>query len=234
MAIIIGLQFALVAWLVRYFLRRDKGPQEPKGALLYAGMLGVFGVLVASVLEAYIIPAGAIPTANQHDLHISLPGLVMACIAVGVIEEGAKALPLKRFLYDKLYFNEVSDGIIYFGIAGMLFGALENIGYALTYGSGVGLARIITIPFMHAGFTSIVGYAIARQKMLKLPAHSWWRGFLLAITLHAVYDFGLIYGSTASRIVSLALTVVVNLAVFYLYKKARRLDPVIPLPPAQP
>ncbi len=124
----------------------------------------------------------------------------------------------------KGYFDEVSDGIIYFGITGLIFGAIENILYALTYGTATGLDRVITIPFMHAGFTSIIGYAIARQKVLGLPQRVVTMGFVTAIALHAFYGFGLFYDHTWSRLSSLGLTVVINLLIFWLYKRARRTD----------
>jgi RsiW-degrading membrane proteinase PrsW (M82 family) len=224
MQIIIGLQILLTIWLIRYLLRRDTGPKEPPLALVYAGVLGVFAVVIGSLVELFIIPSTALPVPGQTAAHISVTTIALACLAVGVIEELAKAWPLKNFLYDKGYFNEVSDGIIYFGIAGMLFGTLENIGYALTYGSAVGFARLVTIPFMHAGFTSIIGYAIARRKVLGSPAGMVAAGFALAIGLHALYDFGQFYGTKYTRVMSLVITIAANLAVFYLYRRARQSD----------
>jgi RsiW-degrading membrane proteinase PrsW (M82 family) len=224
MRIIIGLQILLTIWLIRYLLRNDRGPKEPIGALLYAGMLGVFAVVIGSVLELFIIPSTALPAPGETAVHVSVATIALACLAVGAIEELVKAVPLKRFLENKGYFNEVSDGIIYFAIAGMLFGTLENIGYAVTYGSAVGIARIITIPFMHAGFTSIIGYAVARHKVLGAPASTVTLGFALAIGLHTLYDFGQFYGTRITRVSSLVITVVANCAVFYLYKRSRRLD----------
>src|SRR5206468_1205377 len=118
MFIIIGIQVLLLVWLVRYLVRGDRGPKEPFGALLYAGVLGLFAAIIGSFLESLIIPAGALPTLHNQTTSISATGLVLACLAVGIIEEGCKALPLKGHIYKKPYFNEVSDGVIYFGIAG--------------------------------------------------------------------------------------------------------------------
>ena len=224
MIIVIALQVLLVVWLIRYLLRRDKGPKEPGAALFYAGLIGIFAVIIGGILELFIIPSTALPVPGQPAVHIGVITIILGCLAIGVIEELSKALPLKRFIVKKSYFNEVSDGIIYFGITGLIFGALENVMYALTYGTAVGLDRVITIPFMHAGFTSIIGYAIARQKVLGLPKRVVTAGFVTAISLHAVYDFGLFYDHTWSRLSSLGLTVVINLLIFWLYKRARRTD----------
>ena len=231
MIIVIALQVLLVVWLIRYLIRRDKGPKEPFTALAYAGLLGVFAVIIGSILELFIIPSTALPVPGQQAVHIGVATIILGCLAIGIIEELAKALPLKRFIVKKDYFNEVSDGIIYFGITGLIFGALENISYALSYGTATGLDRVITIPFMHAGFTSIIGYAIARQKVLGLPQRVVAMGFITAILLHAFYDFGLFYDHTWSRLSSLGLTVIINLIVFWLYKRARRTDAInVPAP----
>ena len=224
MIIVIALQILLVILLIRYLLRHNKGPKEPAAALFYAGILGLFAVIVSSILELLIIPSTALPVPGKSAVHVGVVTIILGCLAIGVIEELAKALPLKRFIVKKDYFNEVSDGIIYFGITGLIFGALENVSYALTYGTAVGLDRVITIPFMHAGFTSIIGYAIARQKVLGLPKRVVTTGFLAAIFLHAFYDFGLFYDHTWSRLSSLGLTVIINLLIFWLYKRARRID----------
>ncbi|MBC7708158.1 PrsW family intramembrane metalloprotease [Polaromonas sp.] len=224
MIIVIGLQLLLVIWLIRYLVRGDKGPREPITALAYAGMLGFFAVIIGSVLELFIIPSTALPVPGQPAMHIGVLTIILGCIAIGVIEELSKAVPLKRFIYNKGYFNEVSDGIIYFGITGLIFGALENITYALTYGTEVGLIRVITIPFMHAGFTSIIGYAIAKKKVLGLSQRVVVTGYLTAIGLHAFYDFGLFYNQPWSRYSSIAITFLINFMIFLLYKRARRTD----------
>lgn len=233
MLIVIGLQLLLALWLIRYLVRNDKGPREPFSALLYAGVLGFYAVIVGIVLEFFIIPSTALPNPDQSAAHVGVASIVLACLAIGIIEELAKALPLKRFIYKKGYFNEVSDGIIYFGITGLVFGALENISYAMAYGSAVGLDRVITLPFMHAGFTSIIGYAVARQKVLGLSQSVITRGFIVAIGLHAFYDFGVFYNRPWSRISSFALTIGINLLIFYLYRRARRTDAQHPMPIAR-
>lgn len=231
MIIVIALQLLLVIWLIRYLLRRDKGSKEPAIALFYAGFLGLFAVIIGSVLELFIIPSTALPVPGQSAAMVGVSIIILGSLAIGVIEELAKALPLKKFIYNKGYFNEVSDGIIYFGITGLIFGAIENVLYAASYGTEVGLMRVITIPFMHAGFTAIIGYAIARRKVLGSPQSVVTNGFLLAIGLHALYDFGLFYDRSWSRYLSLALTVICNLVIFYLYKKARQTDATnVPVP----
>lgn len=224
MAIVIGLQLLLVILLIRYFVTHDKGPREPLSALIFAGVVGFYAVIIGVVLEFFIIPSTALPDPGKPATHVGVITILLACLAIGVIEELSKAVPLKRFLADKSYFNEISDGIIYFGITGLIFGALENISYAFAYGASVGLMRVISIPFMHASFTSIIGYAIARQKVLNLPRRVVTKSFILAIGLHAFYDFGLYYNHAWSRYAALILTVFINFAVIYLYRRASRED----------
>lgn len=235
MIFVILLQILLVVWLIRYLVRRDTEPKEPALPVIYAGLLGVFAIIVAGTINSITLPIIGLPGPTSVAANTSLATLIIGCLAIGITEELSKALPLKRFIYKKGYFNEVSDGIIFFGITGMIFGAIENIFYASNYGSSVGIDRIIAVPFMHAGFTSIVGYYLARQKVLGRPKWTATYGLLLAIGLHSLYNFGLFYDQPWSRLMSFALIIVINLSIFYLYWRARRTDALnVPQPRPSP
>src|SRR5476651_2621069 len=149
---IILMVFVLIAvGLARYFIKGDHGEKEPIGALWLALGFGFAGGILAAILESVLIP--------PKDLSATSPLLVIlgAALTVGVIEEAAKYIPLSLFLYPKRYFNEHTDGVIYFALAGLGFGLPENILYTLQFGASAGFGRILLTPFFHAATTGMIG-----------------------------------------------------------------------------
>lgn len=217
--------FFLGWYFIHWLITNDQGPKEPPKILFLAGVFGTLAFPVAVILEEFFTSSKL--TTSPHSL--SFESLLLNCLLVGLIEEGLKGIPLAIFIYKKGYFNEVTDGIIYFGISGMVFGAIEDIGYTLSLGIGAGITKVVTGPFSHAGFTSIFGWTLARRKVLRTP---WWTvgaGFAGAVAVHGIYDFGLFYGRIWTVLISLAITIVVNVGVFRLFRRAQKIDKEIGL-----
>lgn len=208
----------LGVFLTWYLLSKDKGEREPATALWAAFGFGALGMIPAVILEAIFVPD--IAELKQ----LSLIMLVGMSLLIGVIEEVSKFLPLALFIYKKRYFNEYTDGILYFALAGLGFGLPENIFYTLQFGGAVGLGRIIFTPFFHAATTAIVGYALIRAKLggkgfaASLPTLG------LMVLVHGLYDFGLLSGRSYLVVISLAVTAVVSTVLFLLISRAKRLD----------
>lgn len=209
-----------LGWLtIRYLINRDRGTKEPANALLIAGLFGVLAVVLSYGMNSRFV-ADAVAGSGA----VALFGAARAALMIGLIEESAKLLPLAWWLYHKKYFNEVTDGIIYFGTTAMMFGIIENVLYTLSYGGEVGLVRLVTVPFMHAGFSVWFGWLLARHKAYRNNRLLVLAGYLIAIGLHAAYNFGLMYGTWYSGLASLVLVIVANGAIFYLYGRAERRD----------
>jgi RsiW-degrading membrane proteinase PrsW (M82 family) len=205
-----------LAW---YFVAHDHGEKEPVGALWVAAGLGLLGGVGAAVLENTLLPVGNLQPGT------ALVGLFVASMGVGIIEETCKFLPLAVHLYPKRYFNEHTDGVIYFAIAGLGFGLPENILYSLQYGASVGLSRVILTPFFHAATTGMIGYFLAKGKLSGLG----WRkttplALLAAIGLHGMYDFGLASGVPWLVGLSILITLGVSVSLFIFFSKAIGLD----------
>jgi RsiW-degrading membrane proteinase PrsW (M82 family) len=203
--VFIGLAIGLV-W---YFLSHDRGEKEPIGALWIAAGFGLIAVVIAGLLENFLLPSDLVT--SQH----AASAVLVPALGVGVIEEAAKFLPLALFIYPRRYFNEHTDGIIYFAIVGLGFGLPENILYTTQYGSKVGLSRILLTPFFHAATTSMVGYFSLWLVAVMLG---------VAMLLHGLYDFGLMSGILIFVIMSLMITVVVAVGMFLFYMRATELD----------
>jgi len=208
----------LAAGLAWYFIANDKGEREPIGALWLAFGFGFAGGIAAAVIEGFIIPVKDLTPPS------ALGTIFVASMAIGIIEETCKFIPLAIFIYPKRYFNEHTDGIIYFALAGLGFGLPENILYTVNFGAGTGLQRIFLTPFFHAAITGMVGYFLVKIKLAhKSPLYA---GLilLLAMVLHGLYDFGLASGLVVLSLVSIVFTLGMSVLLFVLYTRATELD----------
>jgi len=212
--IFIGVAVGL-AW---FLIAHDHGEKEPIGVLWLALGLGLAGAVAASFLEGWLIPV--------NDL---LPGtpygtLLATTLSIGVIEEGCKFLPLAVLLYKRPYFNEHTDGVIYFALAGLGFGLPENILYTLQFGTKTGAVRLLMTPFFHAATTGLVGYYLIKRKLAGRSLF----GILLPlaglIVLHGLYDFGLSSGSPLYSTGSLMITLGTAGALFLVFLRAQEHD----------
>lgn len=204
-----------LAW---FLIAHDRGEKEPIYALWLAAGLGLAGAFVAGLIEGKVIPTGSLqPGAAQA-------ALLRSSLEVGSIEELCKFLPLALFIYKQRYFNEHTDGIIYFALAGLGFGLPENILYTEQFGAKTGLARLLMTPLFHAAITGIVGYFLVRRK---LAGKSPWLivGPLVGVMLlHGFYDFGLTSGVAVYASLALLITLGLSVALFALFARATELD----------
>lgn len=226
MIIVALLAFALIVYLfILFIVKADRGSKEPIGALFAAMGFGILAVIAASILNDIFVPTEVLDQIGSQDAgSVSNGTLLGAALTVGVIEESVKALPIAFFLYKKRYFNELTDGIIYFGIVGLTFGVIEDFSYSLDFGGGVGIMRVITSPYLHAGFCAIFGMYFVQKKLLQKSWLIVLFGYLAAILAHAIFDFAAFTAGPVSIIVLLIITVAVNTLLFVFFKKAKRLD----------
>lgn len=208
---------ALAVGLTWYFLAHDHGEKEPIGALWAAFGFGFLGAVAASFIEQLFI--------SQDPATLS-PGVSLFRMAmlIGVTEEVCKFLPLALFIYKRRYFNEHLDGVIYFGLAGLGFGLIENILYSLSFGLKAGLTRIIMTPFFHVATTALVGYFLIKVKLDHKPKWQAVLALVLAIVLHGLYDYGLFSGQDILVVLSLMITLGMTAFLFVLYMRASELD----------
>jgi RsiW-degrading membrane proteinase PrsW (M82 family) len=208
---------AIAGSFALYLVKRDKGEREPVGALWKAFGLGVLGLVAAAFIEYRLLPDPSIVV-------LTLPKLAAVSLGIGAIEELVKSLPLALLLYRKRYFNEHTDGVIYFALVGLGFGLPENILYTLQEGPKTGLGRVILTPLFHAATTAIIGYALARVKIDHVSKWRFVGAVLAAIFLHGLYDFGLFSHSGLLTLLSIAVTAALTVGVFALFMRSKHLD----------
>lgn len=218
--------FALIVTLfIIFIIKRDRGHREPIGALFIAMGFGVLAVVIAAVAEHFLLPKSFTETIRATSGQVvPWSGLVFGTLMIGLIEEGAKCIPLALFIYKKRYFDELTDGIIYFGITALTFGILENMVYTSSFGGAVGVTRALFMPYLHAGFTVLFGVALAYRKVLK---KSWWlviAGFSTAILAHAAYDFMVMSRSLWGVLFVFLISIFLNIMLFVLFWKAQKGD----------
>lgn len=202
LVVLIGLTVFLAVFLVK----SDRGAKEPPSALALAFGFGIMAVGAALWLEKHLLPAGS---------------LFQTSLLISAIEETAKFLPLALFIRSRKYFNEHNDGLIYFGLAGLAFGFVENLSFLFNSTAQVGLSRAYVLLFFHPAATGIVGYFFARRHLDKKPLTHTALAFAGVILLHALYNFGLMSGLV---VMSLMITALLNTAYFLFYRRAEDLD----------
>lgn len=223
MLITLLLFIGLTLYLLRYMLSNDRGAHEPVTVLWGAFGFGVLAIIPAALCEYYLVPRGVVD-ATTGAVVPSMPTLFYGALMIGVIEELWKYLPLALFIYHKSYFNEHTDGILYFALAGVGFGLPENILYTLQFGTEIGILRLLLTPFMHASMTAIAGYCLIRVKIDQKSKMLAVAGVLLSIGIHTIYNYGLVSRAIIPVLISLSISVSLTVLIFRLTKKARQQD----------
>jgi RsiW-degrading membrane proteinase PrsW (M82 family) len=177
--VLIG-SFLVPVTVVFWFLDRDFQTELSVRRLAFAFfMAGVLGLLLAAILEVWLVP---------HR--------VLTNIWVGLVEEALKGAGVIA-LSARLRRYTVRDGVLLGVVVGLGFGAFESSGYTLTYGwdgseFSLGdmiseeLLRAAIAPFCHGLWTAIFGAAWfgarGRPSLRALGA------YLLAAGLHALWN----------------------------------------------
>lgn len=210
---------AATVLLVLYIRSKDRGSHEPTGALWGAAGFGVLAIALAVPLEIFLVHSD--PSSGPTGITaVAFRDAMM----IGLIEEACKFLPLAFFIYKRSYFNEHTDGVLYFAIAGLGFGLPENLAYSLDGGIVTGLVRLILTPYFHAATTACIGYFLIRKKLSKQSVLPVSLAFLGMIVLHGLYDFGLFTGIATYAIASVVITLSLTGCLFWLTHRAMRLD----------
>ena len=179
--------FLVPATAVDWYLDHYRSDLATPARVARAFILGGFGVLAATVLEALVLPSG-----------------LLVFSGAGLIEELVKLLGLV-LVARQLGCYRTRDGIVLGAAIGFGFAALESSGYALSallvredrtvvfsLGSLVSteIVRGFLAPFGHGLWTAIVGgalFAASKQGRLRL---SWSvvAAYLAVVLLHASWD----------------------------------------------
>ena len=188
--------YALILW---WFDRYEK---EPVGLLIAAFLWGavpavIFSIIAELVLDipisAFVDPAAA-----------SVIGVAVIAPIAEEIFKGAAVLLLLLFFRREI--DSPLDGIIYGGLVGFGFAAVENILYFNSAFSAGGVADVLFLTVLrafvfglnHALFTGLTGLGLALTRtspntVVKIVAPI--MGLLLGMTAHAIHNGSVVLGA---------------------------------------
>jgi protease PrsW len=190
-SIITSLAFVPPFLMMLYFWRLERVNRNPFRVVLFTFLYGATaGIAIAMLLHEGFNIGFAAPNGNW-----GLPEkFVAVVIAAPIVEELSKGFGMGLV---RPHGRELEDGIIYGASVGLGFAATENFLYGLQAlnDQGVDLAiwtvglRIFSSMLLHLGASALLGYGYARMVVRRDPFPILLPYYLLAVGLHAVYNF---------------------------------------------
>ncbi len=180
---------AVLWWLDRY-------EKEPLHLLATAFLWGAIPSIILAIILELVLDVPLLALATNQLLY----ELVGSSVIAPLVEESIKAVALfALLLFARYELNGPVDGLIYGGIVGFGFAAVENLFYlGGAYAEG-GLGSMLGLAFLRAGlfglnhamYTGFTGLGIAlasesRRKWLRLLLIL--AGFTVAVGMHAFHN----------------------------------------------
>jgi RsiW-degrading membrane proteinase PrsW (M82 family) len=175
--------------LAVYIYYSDKWDREPKRLVLtsfFLGGLACFPTAYAEMVFEKILDLEGVLNGNSSA--VWWQKVLYAFIGVALVEELCKFIFLKGFIYDDREFSEPFDGIVFGGILGCGFATVENLFYVFRLGQDTGMLRLFTAVPGHAFLGIILGYFMGRAKFSFEPEKELWKGLILVVILHGIYN----------------------------------------------
>src|SRR5215470_11357920 len=176
---------ALPALVAMYYVDRlDAALPEPRWSLRKVAIAGGVATLPCIVVELFLARLAG-PAGWERVLYTSF-------IVAAAVEELAKLLCLRWFIWRAPEFDERMDGIVYATRAALGFALVENVLYlaqAQSTGGLVGMyvgRALFAVPG-HAIWTGFMGYYAARRRFDGVGPGIL-GGYVVAVLLHGSYD----------------------------------------------
>lgn len=208
-----------MVWLY-FLLKEDRRCPEPRTMIALAVLAGTLSVPLVLPLERFAV--------------LALPAGIPVILAWAAIEETVKYLLAAIMVLWRRSVDESVDMVIYMLTVALGFAALENALFLLAPLSGGNIAeslltgnlRFIGSTLLHVVASSVIGFALAfsfrKGRVVRTVFAT--LGLILAIALHALFNFLIIDGSGSYTLLAFFLVwsgAVVLFALFELLKYAR-------------
>lgn len=208
-----------MVWLY-FLLKEDRRCPEPRSMIALAFLAGLISVPVVLPIERFAV--------------FTLPAGIPVILAWASIEETVKYLLAALLVLWRRAVDESVDVVIYMLTVALGFAALENALFLIAPLSGgnilegflTGNLRFIGSTLLHVVASSVIGFALAfsfRKSRLVRTLFAT-IGLILAIALHALFNFLIINGSGSFTLLAFFLVwsgAVVVFALFEILKYLR-------------
>lgn len=208
MTILIGILLALVVGILPMVVYAlilwwfDRYEKEPLGLLIAVFLWGAVPAIIFSIIAELILD---IPI--SHFVKPATASVVGAAVIAPIAEEACKGMALLLLLlFFRQEIDSPLDGILYGGLVGFGFAAVENVFYFIAAfaegGPGafalLAMFRAFLFGLNHALFTGLIGLGIAMARtasstLVKVSAPI--AGLLLGMTSHAVHNASVTLGA---------------------------------------
>ncbi len=188
MLILIAIIPVIIFLAVIYYRDKEK---EPLLLLIESFMGGALGSVLLTLIMIFVFIDPLIPE-DLFDGHF-LKSFYSSFFGAAIPEELSKFVFLYIIVWKNKYFDEYYDGIVYAVTVSLGFACTENIMYVTDGGVSVGIWRaLLSIP-AHGFMGVFMGYYFSLAK-LKKRNYLLFKGLMVAIIVHGVYDFLIFYG----------------------------------------
>ena len=170
--------------LMYYIFWMDQHEPESLKNVILAMLMGLLSFIAALIIQ---LSLENVSLFNQ-------PGFIgqfyEAFFLVAPSEELAKFYFVYIFIKKKPFYNNINDGIVYYGAGALGFALIENIFYVFDNGFSVGIIRAFTSIPVHAFCGIIIGYhaGLARFSDQQHPRRIIVKGLFIAYITHASYN----------------------------------------------
>lgn len=207
--VLVASAFALPLLFVWWIRNTKRIGRQPMPIVLKAFIWGaVFSVIIALVLELLLGAAAesAGPLYVFLSQHFTDPETIFLVVVLApFVEEAAKAISART---GKPVARARVDGLVFGAAAGLGFSATENLFNGLSVltvaggGASASLAVIAIRSFssslLHASATAVTGYGLATG-WLSGRRYAFVPYYLVAVTMHATYNFLASFGETFTQ-----------------------------------
>lgn len=199
-----GTCFILLLWFC-FLYAIDVFEREKTKFILFALFGGMLMVVLAHYLYALFHHC-----VDYHTNDSVIGDLFYTVLVIGGIEEFVKLVPLLLLLKYTKEVNEPIDYIVFAGLSALGFSVIEDIMYFNSHTVATIYGRAIFTSVSHIADTAIVAYAlvVARFRDQKHGFLQVLKGFLIACTVHGLYDFFIINEQVSIRAVPFIILLV--------------------------
>jgi RsiW-degrading membrane proteinase PrsW (M82 family) len=192
---VISLYFSIIWGLFFfYFFKTPQIRTRTTIALFFLVQAFVFALWDILALPAWPVIHFLYSLTDSDFLLFRLTGFVLG---VGVLEEAAKAIPLLLIVL-RAKEPYIPQSLVFYGLmSGIAFGVFEGVQYQMTVNTQLdyanaffmNVARLTSLPFLHAVWTGIAGYFIAFARLYPQYRLSlYFLAIFIPALIHGLYD----------------------------------------------